>query len=137
MVQIYDEQLTNSSNLLEFFTKSMFHVVSTDTNKRSKSSNLHFSSSLLILSTGLIFSIFLYIQFLHVLIFFLALNPCAQELSTFTATQNGLPLLGAHKPLCDVDGYYQPKQCAGSQYVLNTCNQVQIAGRNGRSDFRI
>uniref|UniRef100_K1PPM6 Uncharacterized protein n=1 Tax=Magallana gigas TaxID=29159 RepID=K1PPM6_MAGGI len=42
------------------------------------------------------------------------LNPCAQELSTFTATQNGLPLLGAHKPLCDVDGYYQPKQCAGS-----------------------
>ena len=45
------------------------------------------------------------------------LNPCAQELASFTSTHNGLPLLGAHKPVCDSDGYYQPKQCAGSQYV--------------------
>ncbi|XP_062580241.1 thyroglobulin-like [Saccostrea cucullata] len=55
---------------------------------------------------------------------FIALNPCAQELSTFTATQNGMPLLGAHKPDCDADGYYQPKQCQGSG-----CNCVTKDGK--------
>lgn len=56
------------------------------------------------------------------------LNPCAQELATLTATQNGLPLLGAHKPLCDVDGYYQPKQCAGSQCYCVSKEGHQIEG---------
>ncbi|XP_055997364.1 nidogen-2-like isoform X2 [Ostrea edulis] len=52
------------------------------------------------------------------------LNPCAQELSTFTATHGGMPLLGAHKPLCDVDGYYTPKQCQGSR-----CSCVSKEGK--------
>mmetsp|Transcript_11179 Transcript_11179/g.20785 ORF Transcript_11179/g.20785 Transcript_11179/m.20785 type:complete len:233 (+) Transcript_11179:206-904(+) len=43
------------------------------------------------------------------------LNPCALELAGYSSTHNGLPLLGAHKPVCDSDGYYQPKQCSGSQ----------------------
>ncbi|XP_061188833.1 thyroglobulin-like [Saccostrea echinata] len=57
-----------------------------------------------------------------------ALNPCAQELSTFTATQNGQPLLGAHKPLCDADGYYQPKQCQGSGCYCVTKEGKEIDG---------
>lgn len=44
---------------------------------------------------------------------------CQSELQTYLGNQqNGVPLLGARKPVCDTNGMYSPKQCSGSQWVF-------------------
>ncbi|XP_052091507.1 saxiphilin-like [Mytilus californianus] len=44
------------------------------------------------------------------------LSSCQSELQTYLGNQqNGVPLLGARKPVCDTNGNFSPKQCSGSQ----------------------
>ncbi|OWF40579.1 saxiphilin-like [Mizuhopecten yessoensis] len=62
--------------------------------------------------------------------------PCAAAHQTYLASQQtngGFGLLGAVEPLCDENGFYQPKQCEGS-----VCSCVSKTGRdilNYRADI--
>ncbi|KAK3106533.1 hypothetical protein FSP39_022068 [Pinctada imbricata] len=51
--------------------------------------------------------------------------PCAAAL---LKAQNGPSLLGAPTPSCDGEGYYQPKQCQGSQCYCVSKNGKEISG---------
>jgi hypothetical protein len=45
--------------------------------------------------------------------------PCHAEMMTYIqGQQNEMPVIGARRSVCDANGYYAPKQCFGSQYVI-------------------